>query len=235
MRRNMIVFSVAVHIGVLAAMVLAAEKKVLRRPTAIAVTDAKKKEKPKPPPPKPPEPEKPKPKPAAPKPTAPVPTAPSEAPPPVKGPAPVDTGLQLGNSDGPGIDVGGPRGGTPGAADPRAAGGAPGPKKSGPAPKKHDDKGEEECAEDATRPEPLSTTDLNDVYTSSKARVEGIEGKMSLRVTVDKDGSVSRVDVLAGIDPQLDDNRIGPNTIDGFAFPCIDQGTNTSTPLACSH
>lgn len=37
-----------------------------------------------------------------------------------------------------------------------------------------------------------------------------------------------------GIDPQLDDNRIGQNTIDGFAFPCIDQGTNTSTPLACS-
>ena len=38
-----------------------------------------------------------------------------------------------------------------------------------------------------------------------------------------------------GIDPQLDDNRIGPNAIDGFTFPCIDQGTNTSTPLTCSH
>ena len=38
-----------------------------------------------------------------------------------------------------------------------------------------------------------------------------------------------------GIDPELDDNRIGENAVDGFAFPCIDQGTDTSTALTCSH
>jgi len=38
-----------------------------------------------------------------------------------------------------------------------------------------------------------------------------------------------------GLDPLLDKNTIGPNVVTGFAFPCIDQGTNTKTRLACTH
>jgi parallel beta-helix repeat protein len=37
-----------------------------------------------------------------------------------------------------------------------------------------------------------------------------------------------------GIDPLLDRNVIGPNTVTGFVNPCIDQGTDTRTRLACS-
>ncbi len=206
MSRKTLLLSVLVHVVVLASLLLASERRqARRRATAISMQEAKK-EKPKPKEDKPPPPKPRDDKPKAPpkieeaRPVTPV------APPPSTGPAPIDTGLTMGNDDGPGIAVGGPRPG--GASGPAGKPGGPatGPRKTGPAPRRSDSKDpDEECQEEAQKPVLVSTSpSLTDVYTSSPARGSGIEGKALFRIVVGADGSVMKVEVLKGLDPGLD-------------------------------
>ncbi len=60
---------------------------------------------------------------------------------------------------------------------------------------------EEHCTEEPSKPEPVVKTEIE--YTAA-ARAEGIEGKLKLRVVVGADGSVSSVDVLSSVSPELD-------------------------------
>ena len=60
---------------------------------------------------------------------------------------------------------------------------------------------EERCTEEPSKPEPVFKTEIE--YTAS-ARAEGIEGKLKLKIVVGADGAVVRVDVLAGVSPELD-------------------------------
>ena len=60
---------------------------------------------------------------------------------------------------------------------------------------------EEHCTEEPSKPEPVVKTEIE--YTAA-ARAEGIEGKLKLRVVVGADGSVTSVDVLSSVSPELD-------------------------------
>lgn len=207
MKSRTIIVSAIVHVLVASALLLASERKHARRATAISMAEEKKKEKPR-------EPEKPKPVIEKPKPArapekkaaaepqkAPTPEAP---PPKSSAPAPVDTGLTLGDADGPGMDIGGPKGGLQPVRNPQKVDNQKGadPKRSAPAPKKKDDfKPEDDCQEDATKPEPISKTEIE--YTQA-ARAAGVEGRLVIRVTVDKDGGVSKAEVVSSVDAQLD-------------------------------
>jgi protein TonB len=64
-----------------------------------------------------------------------------------------------------------------------------------------DESGEVPCSEEPTKPVPVSRTDLE--YTVA-AKTEGIEGKLKLKLTVGADGSVTDVEVLASVEPALD-------------------------------
>ncbi len=57
------------------------------------------------------------------------------------------------------------------------------------------------CTEEPTKPEPLFKTEIE--YTV-EARAAGVEGRLKLRLTIDKNGSVSNVEVLLEVSPQLD-------------------------------
>ena len=46
------------------------------------------------------------------------------------------------------------------------------------------------------------------------------------------DGNVNGATLVTPVNSK---NAIVRNTLVGFAFPCVDQGTNTSTALTCSH
>jgi protein TonB len=61
--------------------------------------------------------------------------------------------------------------------------------------------GEEACDEEPSKPEPIFKVEIE--YPPS-ARAEGIEGRLVLRVFVAADGTVSKVDVVSGVDPTLD-------------------------------
>jgi TonB family protein len=60
---------------------------------------------------------------------------------------------------------------------------------------------EENCDEAPSKPEPVFKVEIE--YPPS-ARAEGIEGRLVLRVFVAADGTVSKVDVVSGVEPGLD-------------------------------
>ncbi len=206
MKSKTFVYSVVIHLAVAASLLFAAERKQARKATAISMAEEKKKEKPKEEKPKPVVEKPPPPKPA--KKASAEPPKPVNAPPPPvapskpAGPAPVDTGLTMDSGDGPGIPVGPAKGTAPTGPDKGEKHAETGPKRPAPAPRKKDEpKPDDECQEDPTKPEPISKVEIE--YTQA-ARAAGIEGRLVLRVTVDKDGGVSKVDVVSGVDPQLD-------------------------------
>jgi len=61
--------------------------------------------------------------------------------------------------------------------------------------------GEAPCTEAPTKPVPVFK--VKPEYTT-QARAEGIEGMLVLRLTVGRDGSVTQVDVLKSVSPELD-------------------------------
>ena len=207
-REITIVVSLALHGAVAALALNAAHEKKARKATTVALADQEKKKKPeepkKPPPPPPPPKVAPKvappPKveaaPVAPTPTAPVADTPT---------TPTQTNISLSNETG--MDMGGPK--TPGEQKPITPI-APKPPKPGVAPTKtplhvdappptNTDGGA--CTEPPGKPEPRAKTDIE--YTE-EARAAGVEGRLLLEVTVDADGNVTAVKVLAGVDPGLD-------------------------------
>jgi periplasmic protein TonB len=208
-RGRTVLISVVLHVVVFALAMTVAKSRASRRATAVAVVGEKKKAEKKE--------EKPKPKPrplvaaARPEPARPLAApkaAPSHAPEPVTpASAPVETGLTLGNSDGPGIDIGGP------AAPPKpgAAHDQPGSKnttKTAPTVKKEkvlapkDSPEEDNCTEAPSKPVPMQRA--TEIEYTQEARANGIEGRLVLKITVAADGSVASVDVVSGVDPQLD-------------------------------
>jgi protein TonB len=57
------------------------------------------------------------------------------------------------------------------------------------------------CHEEPSKPEPVFKTEIE--YTA-RAKADGIEGKLKLKLVVGRDGSVVSVEVLAGVSPELD-------------------------------
>lgn len=194
-----IIISVLVHVSLVGLVLWGGSKPREHRPTSVAVVQSK----PKPKPEEKHEDEKPKPPPPPPVVRQKVAeVAPVVAPPPVAAPAPaapahVATGLTMSNSGGSGgIAVGG-MSNTP---QPRAAAAAPPSddkqSRTPPAPAKTD-----ECEGPDTKPKPSGTMQVD--Y-PDKARADGIEGRIQVRIRVGDDGAVVDVEVVEGIDPSLD-------------------------------
>lgn len=200
MSSRTIVLSVLFHAGLAATLLGAATSRGARRPIAVALSETKKKDKPKPP--------KPPPVRAAARPpverkVAALPKAIEAAPAASAAPrAAVATALTMTNDDGPGGIALPSRAPAAAAAPTRVASAvtesrrqrlreavAPGPGEDAP------------CAEEPTKPEPVFKQDIEYL---AQARAEGIEGKMKLRLTVAADGSVSQVDVLQSLSPEMD-------------------------------
>jgi protein TonB len=200
-----VIVSALLHVVVFGLALQVSKSKASRRATSVAVVGEKKKaekkpeDKPKPPPPKPKkvasvEPE-----------VAKEAPAPTHAPEPTAAPAPVETGLTMGNDDGPGISLGGKGPAKPaGPAQPGAGG-----KQAGGALKKDkvlapkDDNPEEDtCTEAPSKPAPLQKP--SEIEYTQEARANGIEGRLVLRVTIGADGSVIKVEVVSSVDAALD-------------------------------
>jgi TonB family protein len=198
----MIVLSAALHVVVATGLVAMAQKReVRRRAIQVAVADAKKKEaKPKPPPP-------PKPivKPAAPKPAAAPPKAVAAPAPVAHAAAPVATNLTMSNADsdvGPGIGLHGPAP-KPAAAPAKVVASAISEKRTQRTREETATPGDAPCNEEPTKPQPTFKAEINySLY--PQAQQDGIEGKFKARITVDANGEVSNVEVLASVDPGLD-------------------------------
>ncbi len=197
MRSWTFALSVVVHGAIFAVVMWRGKTPPVHRGTEVAVVTKK----PKPPQPKPDE-EKPKPKPPPPpKPrevvAAPV-VAPAPVPPAPAAPGPrVASGLTLSNgpSSGGGIAVAGMTN-TPGPS-----GGPPNPddrsNRLPPPPKKDVDA----CDAPDTKPKPMGSVQ---VEYPDKARADGIEGRIQVRIHVGDDGAVTDVEVVESIDPSLD-------------------------------
>jgi len=129
-----------------------------------------------------------------PRPSAEPPRPTTEAP---EGPAPVETGLQLGNQTGDGIALpsGGPR---PTGAPPKPA---PPPQRRAPIaqPVRQNDA---PCTEEPSKPVPLAKT--TPIEYTPRAQADGVEGRLELDITVAADGSVERVQVVEPVEPALD-------------------------------
>jgi protein TonB len=191
--------SLAVHAGLFAAVMWAGRTPPVHKATQVAVVQRKPKpkpeekhedEKPKPPPPQPVV----QPKAiAAPAPVAPAPVAPVAAAPV----AHVASGLTM--SNGPGGGGGLAVGGLGKAATPAAAQAAPQPDKQtrapAPVPK------EDACDAPDTKPKPLGSTQVD--Y-PDKARAEGVEGRIQVRLKIGEDGAVIDVELVQGIEASLD-------------------------------
>jgi protein TonB len=191
-----VALSTLLHLAVAGFLLLAARPHPKRRATVVSVVA--KADKPKPPPPKPPAP----PPIVAPKPAAvshaaaPVATAPKST-----SPAPfVMDSLEMSNDDSPGgiaipVAPSLARAATPAKA---AAPGAGSHKKV-----RDPSESEEEsaCDQPPTKPDPIYKAEIE--YTAS-ARSEGIEGKLVLRIFVGADGTVTRVEIVKGVEPALD-------------------------------
>lgn len=200
-----LLYSLIAHGLAAGALLFAAERRQERRATAVAVVGEKKAEKKKEPPrPKPiVAPVEKRPAHSAPPQKAAAPLPPSSQPAPAarSGPPPVETGLTLGDADGPGIDVGVPKRAAQ-EVQPKALGPATPSQKRGPREvKRPDAPAEEECHEEPTKPEPLARPEIE--YTQA-ARAAGVEGRLVLRLTVGADGSVAKADVVASVDAGLD-------------------------------
>jgi periplasmic protein TonB len=198
--RGGVIMSIGIHVAVVsAALAVKADKKPHRAVSVAVVNDAKKKAPPKPPPPPPPPP----PKVhhvahhAAP-PPAPEPAHTETAP----APAPVATGLEMSNT-GPGIDVGGET--RPADTHHQAA---PEPVHKAQAVHRHPTEpdhtqgdGPAPCTEDPVKPHPIAKTEIG--YTD-EARASGVEGRLKLKITIDENGAVTKVEVEESVDPGLD-------------------------------
>jgi protein TonB len=197
MRTAMIIGSLAIHVIVFGYALRVAERP-RRRATSVAIIGEKKKavEKPKP---------KPKPQVEPPKPkvdVAPVPLKAAPAPVPEVAPAPVETGLQMDNSNAPGIDVG-PKPGE--KVQPKAqgpAGKAPTVKKEKVLAPKGDNPEADTCTEAPSKPVPLNRP--SEIEYTIDARSNGIEGRLVLSIVIGADGSVIDVKVEKSVDAGLD-------------------------------
>jgi periplasmic protein TonB len=211
-KKSTIVLSVLLHGGVAAAVINAAGPGSLKRTFSVQMTEmAKKKPEPKPKADKP-QPPKPQPKlkaagPA--EPPKPVANAPApklaDAPEPKAAVAAMPT---LDNIEMSNADDGSPGGVVVPVARPAAAAAvrkvasmqAEAPRR----PRRELGAGpqlDESCHEEPSKPEPVFKTEIE--YTHA-ARAEGIEGKLTLRLTVGADGSVVNVEVLSSVSPELD-------------------------------
>jgi TonB family protein len=204
-REITIVVSLALHGVIFGAALNVAHERKARRATTVSVADEKKKqpEKKKPEPPKPP-PVAPKPKPLAK--AAPAP-APVSAPAPVAAApsAPVATDIQLGNDTGMDMGTGAldhaeTRPAQPTEQHPKpSAATVKTPIHVDTPPPSQIDSGA--CTEPPGKPEPTMKTEIE--YTE-EARAAGIQGRLVLKVTVDAEGNVTDVTVVAGVDGALD-------------------------------
>ncbi len=203
-----VVVSVVVHGAIAIAALTASEAKHKHANTTVSVADVekKKKEEPPKPPPLPPPPPKAPPKapPKVAKAPAPTPT-PTAPPPPTSAEPPaapqhIDTGYGNGDGTGPAIkknepphpvEPPHPKPPPPHAAKP--------PKEIPKPPPPVDESGK--CTEPPGKPEPVRKTEIE--YTD-EARASGVEGYLKLKVTVDASGNVTKVEVVQGVDPQLD-------------------------------
>lgn len=208
MRGKTLVVSVAIHVAIaaLALFFTARAKERARRPTTVTVVSEKKKEEPKKPPPPP--------KAVAPPPPAKVAAAPRavaepKSAPSAPAPAPIDSGLSFGNDTGPGIAVGPVRPAQQQAQPQKAAEKAQ-VKRAAPRPA---DK-VAECNEPPSKPEPLVRT--HDIEYTARARSDGVEGRLVLRVTVGADGTVIKVEVLSPVEPSLDAAAVA--TVESWRF-----------------
>ncbi len=173
---------------------------------AIELAEAKKKKeppKPPPPPPPPPAPEKPKPRPPPPQQAQAkvAPEAKTEAPPPTPGENEgfVDTGISLGNADGPGIAV--PTAVAAAATRPVLASAATARhrvEQLAPAPAT-------ECSDPVVKPRRKSL--VTPKYTL-EARQADIEGIIRVEVTIDETGRVASARVLSGLGYGLDETAL---------------------------
>lgn len=197
MRNAFIIGSLAIHVLVFGYALKVSQKKKTRVATAIVMEKKKEVEKPKP-----------KPKPIVQKPKL----EPTPEPTPLKNapthstetaPPPVDTGLTMDNSSAPGIDVG-PKGPVApkqgGAASKQTSHDKPKEKVLGGTSKQNPE--EDSCSEAPSKPAPL--TRPSDIEYTQEARANGVEGRLILRITVGKDGSVSNVEVQSSVDGSLD-------------------------------
>lgn len=207
------VFSAAAHLALLGGMV-AMKVPEHKNTESIGVMMSQKK-KPKP------EPEKPKPIEAPPevlhrKPTFKAPAPEPEAPPPPPAAAPhaalnamPDFGITMAGMAGPGgtgIGVGvpvGPGGGTPGGVSKLTA--APPKEKSFGTVKEAMAGADSPCAEELIKPKPLGFAQPQ--YTDD-ARSAEVEGRVKLKLSVDAQGNVTDVQVLAGLGHGLDESSI---------------------------
>jgi protein TonB len=202
MKSKTVVVSALLHLVVFGLALRISQSKAARRATSVAVVNAEKKkaakaeEKPKPKP-KPmlasARPELPKAMPASAKAAAPEPSGPA--------PAPVESGLTLGNDDGPGIALGGPAPKKEGAPGPSAKERAqPLKREKVLAPKSAPE--EDDCTEMPSKPVPVQRP--SEIEYTQEARASGVEGRLVLRITVGADGAVSAVDVISSVDAALD-------------------------------
>jgi len=201
-----VLVSAVLHVVVFGLALQVSKSKAARRATSVAVVGEKKKaEKKK-------EEEKPKPKRkplvASARPEVshtPAPAPSKAAPEPTAAPAPVETGLTLGNDDGPGIAIGGPAPNAPKAQQQQPG---VGQKSGGPSVKKEkalspkDNPEEDTCTEAPSKPVPVQKP--SEVGYTQEARANGIEGILKLRIVVGADGSVVEVTVLKSVDAALD-------------------------------
>ena len=201
MRTATVIVSVGLHVGLAVGLVAVAQKRELRRHAiSVAVTEEKKKAKPV----KPPAPPRPIARPAAAKPVA---VAKAEAPVAVAhvAAAPVAMNLAMSNA---GMDIG-PGIGLEGRA-PKAAAAAPVKVASALSEarthrtQQEAGSAEAPCEEPPTSPEALVQTPSIDYTLYPQAQADGIEGKFKAQLTIDPDGEVSNVEVLAGIDAGFD-------------------------------
>ena len=200
MKASTVIISTGVHLVLAAGLIAMANEKAMRKATSVTVVEDKPKDKPKPPPPKPPPPppapvhhEVPKvPLPQAL--AAPIPQAAAAAPEPA---STMNSGLEFSNT-GPGLEIGTGKTVTPDKKVPKAVIPKPTAVAKLPPPPPA---AEAECTEVPTKPVPVVKT--NPEYTDA-ARAAGIEGVLKVRIFVGSDGSVTKIDVLSGVDPALD-------------------------------
>jgi periplasmic protein TonB len=205
MKSRTIVISIAIHVVVFALALTVSKSRAARRATSVAIVGEKKKAEPKKEQPKP----KPKPLVASARPQA--APAPSSAPRPAPAPAPETSSAPppsvpetYGNDLPDSIPIGPPVPKQDKSEIKNAQ------KQTGPAlkkekvlaPKVSDNPEEDTCTEAPSKPVPMQRP--SEIEYTQEARASGVEGRLVLRVVVAADGSVTSVDVVSGVDAQLD-------------------------------
>jgi periplasmic protein TonB len=205
-RGRTVFISAVIHVAVFALAFSISQGRARRRAIAVAVVNGEKKKKPEPKK----EPPKPKPMLASAHPQA---VTPQAAPPRMTAPthvetaptaAPVDTGLEMSNDDGPGIALGGP------VAPVKKGPAAPAPtgdkkpvvKKEKVLSPKADNPEEDNCTEAPSKPVPVQRA--TEIEYTQDARANGVEGRLVLKITIGADGSVLKVEVVSSVEPALD-------------------------------